>query len=202
MTDFENIIKQYSELIDDFLVIIIFLKMNDNTNMSLPFLYSHTLELAAKTACYKLNLREGIKGHDILKILELIKTKLHILENYIPSKQDFKNYRKFWRPITETDNAVYMPAPKDIDRQELAYFIDNCMNLKYGFTADLTQVSAIQLCNEYVNPEFIKLLKVCRDTYSTQTLNVRLESKLGKSVTENSEIMSTVFKYLTETVTL
>lgn len=197
MTDFNHIIKQYSELVDDFLISIILLKVKDKSNCSLPFLYSHILEVSAKTACYKLGIYDNIRGHNIREILRLLEEKLPAIKNYIPSDEDFKEYKKFWRPISEDDKAVFMPAPIDIDRRELAYFIDNCMNLKYGFTLELNQVSAVQLCNEYVNPEFVKLLKVCRDVYGTQKLNERLKSKLGKTITEDNEIISPAYKYLT-----
>jgi len=198
MPDKNHLVGQYSNLADDFFMDLVFLKVNDIQNTTIPFIYAHTLEISAKTACFYSDIWDGVKGHDIRKVLELLKTKIPEVADYLPSGADFTEYKQFWKPTSQSDNAVIMPQPKDFDRLELAYFIDNCANLKYGFNLEHEQISAVHVATDDINFEFVKLFKICRDVYCSDSLNDRLRSKLGEKISEQNQFISPVIKYLSK----
>jgi Txe/YoeB family toxin of Txe-Axe toxin-antitoxin module len=147
---------------------------------SLPFLHAHTLELSAKAACYQLgvSLASVKNGHDIIRIYGLLKSSLPNLNSAIPTGSHLTNYKKIWFPSNAPVSNVQLPPPDELDNLELAYFVDNVMNLKYGFTKQLIQVSSLAIAYKEVNSKFLALFRICRDTYADTDLNERLKGKI------------------------
>ena len=65
---------------------------------------------------------------------------------------------------------VTLPPPDELDKLELAFILDNVMNLKYGFTKQLVQVSCVALCNKEINSRFLSLFNLCRNIYADAML--------------------------------
>lgn len=180
MNSNSHLASQFGQMADDFFFCIIMLKGTSEQNRSLPFLHAHVLELSAKAACYKLGISiAGIKtGHDILSIYDLLKPHLPNLTNTLPATSHLRDYKKIWFPGNTPMSNVTLPPPDEFDNLELAYYVDNVMNLKYGFTKQLVQIDNIQLSYKEVNSKFLTLFTTCRNVYADVDMNQRIKGKI------------------------
>jgi hypothetical protein len=178
--DTQHAAKVFAELADDFLFDILLLKANDKQNRSLPFLHAQALELSTKAVCYKsgIDFSKLRNGHDIVGICNLIAVSLPGIKPLIPTPEDLVSYKKFFVPSNAPNRDVHMPPPKDLHKIELAYFVDNAMNLKYGFTKELIQISIIGVSYAEMNTSFMALFNFCRHQYATDELNKRIRAKV------------------------
>lgn len=182
-----HLVSRLSEVADDFFYDILLLKSMDFTNSSIPFLHGHVLELSAKVACHKLKVDfSNVKnGHNVLEILELLKTKIPAIDPLIPSSASFEEYKDIWLPGNSSNSNVMLPPPKEMDELELAYIMDNVMDLKYGFKKNYSQVSKIDICHEAINQNFLQIFNLCRQTYMDDNLNNRIKEKIYKVFGKN-----------------
>lgn len=181
MKDNTSVVASFGQMADDVLFNILITKNKDCSNSFLPFLHAHALELSAKAVCYKLNLDlKNIKnGHDIISIYKLIATKLPDIIKYIPTAENLKDYKKLWIPGVENKNNYEINCmPPNILQLELAYFVDNITNLKYGFNKELLSVSVLNVCFQDLNLCFLNLYKFCRDVYATPLNNEMFKKKV------------------------
>ena len=186
-----HMIDRMSETADDFFHSILILKTQDKQNNSIPFLHGHVLELSAKTACCKLDIdfSSAKHGHDVIKIYNLLKIKIPEIEPFIRTTLSLTKYKDIWLPGNSSNSNVQLTEQNELQRLELAYIIDNVMNLKYGFNKNYEQVSRIQIYYDSINEYFCSLFKLCRQTYQTDKLNNRLKQKMytffGKTESTN-----------------
>ncbi len=188
MDDIKYAIKTLSEMADDFLLGIIAIKRNDMTNNSLPFMHAHALELSAKAACYHLGIDVKKNGHDIMSIYKLLNEHIPVLSSLVPTVKEFEEYRKTWLIGNSTQPDLYIDDPMNLYRLELAYYIDNVMNLKYGLTKDNIRVSLFEISYKELNSHFLRLFNSCRKTYLTDELNDRYKKKVFSAVGQSKEI--------------
>lgn len=182
----DNNVKNYAEIADDFYFNIILLKSLDFQNESIVFLYAHALELSAKTACYELGLDIGKLGHrlmDIYSLLEIYNTEITSLK---PKPNESKDYSKMWLKSNAGHTNHYLGTLDELFRLELAFCIDNIVDLKYGYTKDNISLSVLRVYYEHVNPDFIKLYNACRSLYRNEELDNRFYNKMY-SVFKNIE---------------
>lgn len=180
-------IRTLSEMADDFLLAIIAIKHNDMTNDSLPFLHAHALELSAKTASYHFGIDIKKKGHDIMSIYGLLENFIPTINSLVPTPEEFAEYRKTWLIGNSTETSFDIKNPDHLFRLELAFYIDNVTNLKYGITKENVQVSLFDMFYKEINQHFLRLFNNCRRTYVTDKLNNRFKEKIFKSVGQNEE---------------
>jgi hypothetical protein len=195
--DFNKISERFGGIADDYFCSILVLKQTDSSNDSLPFLHAHCLELAAKAVAYKNNLNlSGINGHDILGIYKRIETINPAFTPLIPTNQHLIDYKKVYIRSDAASRNVVLPDPEELDKMELAYFIDNAMNLKYEYTKDFVQLSILKITGPSINQSFLKLYKLSRTEYSTPKLNQRLKKKISELYQGQSDLETRFFEPL------
>lgn len=193
MTEKQNkahIIKSFGELADDFFYNLLLMKSSDSSNNTIPFLYAHILELSVKTYCVKQEINySDIGGHKIIDIYRRIAITKPELNLLLPKAADFINYKKIWFPSNSPVSKVELPTegPEKLDSLEIAYILDNVMNLKYGFRKDFVQLSCLSLTYQEINKKFLDLFNFCRDNYKTDELNSKIKSKVFKLFGQNTE---------------
>ena len=175
-----HVVPQFAQMADDFFFGILLLKTFESGNSSLPFLHAHVLELSAKAACYKLGIPiTGINnGHDILGIYKLLEPSIPNIASVIPTSAHLTDYKNIWFPSDAPLSNVALPPPEELHKLELAYYVDNVMNLKYGFTKQLVQVSCLQVSYKEINSIFLLLFTACREIYLDNDLNLRIKNKI------------------------
>ena len=180
---------------DDIIYNIILLKFADPLNSFLPFLYAHSLELAAKTACLKLDIDYSTSGHNLINIYNSLSEKVPTIRNYVPSDKHLVDYKKIWvssepiltRDINILDPRQKQPNPDELMQLELAYFVDNVMNLKYGVDKKKSYVSLIQISYPGLNPHFMNLFIECRKIYANDTSDKQFTSKFYRTFERSKE---------------
>ncbi|MEI6124903.1 MAG: hypothetical protein WCQ95_14905 [Bacteroidota bacterium] len=184
-------ISQLGEMADDVLYSIILLTVTDRSNVFLPFLYGHALELSAKAAGIELNVDDKIlNSHDIIPIYESIAKKLPTISQHIPTEEHIREYKNVWvssghvltKNIDILNPKHRQPTPNELKQWELAYFIENVKNLKYGFDKKKIFVSIIQITYNGLNPYFLNLFLACRNIYCIPSSNERLKKKVYPSL--------------------
>jgi len=180
-------IRTLSEMADDFLLAIIAIKHNDKTNESLPFLHAHALELAAKTASYHFGIDIKKRGHDIMSIYSLLESHIPNIKTLVPTRDEFETYRKTWLVGNSVETSFDIKNPEELFRLELAFYIDNVTNLKYGITKENIQVSLFDIFYKEINEHFLRVFITCRKTYMTDSLNTRFKKKIFGAVGQNVE---------------
>ena len=174
-----HVSSQFGKMADDFFFCILMLKSSCSQNNSLPFLHAHTLELSAKAACLKLDIPLPSKnGHNILDIYSLLQPILPSLEKDIPTSRHLWEYKKIWFNIKTQGHNIELPHPEELYKLELAYFVDNVMNLKYGFNKKMEQVSSVSISNKEINSGFLSLFNTCRNVYADSEINNEIKEKL------------------------
>jgi len=180
------IITSLGEMADDVFLSVCFLTIADSLNKFLPFLHGHVLELTAKTACKKLGLDymqiKSKSGHNLFEIFKLLQTKVPEIVPHLPTEEHFQNYQRVWvqtgAVLTKNINIDFLPPPSELWKWELAFFMDNVMNLKYGVDKEDIYVSILQMTNKSLNPDFLNLFTICRSVYSIPRSNRTLKGKL------------------------
>jgi hypothetical protein len=192
------------EKADDIFYNILLLKITDPTNGFLPFLYAHSLELSAKTACLKLEIDYSTNGHNLMDIYKSIAEKVPFIEKLIPTEVQLRDYKKIWvssdpiltKNINILDPKEKQPNPDELLQLELAYFVDNVMNLKYGIDKKKSYVSLIQISYEGLNQHFTNLFIECRKTYSNEISDRRFEEKFLRTFQRSKENQEFLDHYL------
>jgi len=185
---------------DDIIYNIILLKSTDPINSFLPFMYAHSLELAAKTACLILEIDYSTNGHNLMNIYKSLSEKVPTIKNYVPSEKHLVEYKKIWvssepiltKNINILDPKEKQPNPDELLQLELAYFIDNVMNLKYGVDRKKSYVSIIQISYPGINRHFINLFIECRKIYADDISDEQFTSKFYRTfgrTKENEEFL-------------
>ena len=197
ITEHQN--KYFSELADDYFYNFVIIKSSDSQNKSILFLQAHILELSVKAYCLNKSVSySDSNGHDIKTIYNRIINVEPTLQNLMPSNENFQNYKSVFLPGNSLNSEVIIPikSPNEIYFLELAFIIDNVMNLKYGFTRQNVQLSRIELSYEKINSQFLALFNFCRDGYKTDQLNSRILEKFyrqfGKSVETQAKIKALI----------
>lgn len=79
-----------------------------------------------------------------MDIYPLLYKSIPNLKQFIPEVKDFVEYKKLWRPMKAGVTSYKISQmPSDIVKAELAYYIENVTNLKYGFTKNQLRVSVL-----------------------------------------------------------
>lgn len=187
MSDGEKIEKikiEFAQLADDFFVLVLLAKKTPElANRALPWIFSHILELSLKASCIIFG--QKFYGHDLSSLWSSVQDKITVV-NLWPEELHFEMYRKVFiregaKPILDS-----LPAPEHLYKAELAYWIDNIVDLKYGFDLKSKMVSIVHISYEGLNPAFLRLFKTLRDTYRDSNLNKRYEAKI-KALFPNPE---------------
>ncbi|MCF2487501.1 hypothetical protein [Dyadobacter sp. CY347] len=184
----EKASEQFGRMADDFFLTLIRVKFQDYENSSLPFIYAHLLELSSKAACLKLNLDFSGLNHSIYKIFTLIGTKHPEILGLLPPQSSFNEYKKMFVRSDAGHNTVTLPPPDQdylIHQWEMAYIMDNVMNLKYGFTRDWVMLSNVMIAYEGFNDLFLPLFKATRKIYSTPFLDENFVYRMVKGFGNN-----------------
>nr|MBN1228882.1 hypothetical protein [Anaerolineae bacterium] len=182
MESMDVVAGNFGRLADDFMLDIILLKKRDFNNGSLPFLHAHVIELATKAALLNLEGKTLRLNHRIMDMLIHLAITLIELGPLIPSDEAFEKYRNLWlldRGIDSYDIS-HIPSPDVLEEWELCYFIENIVDLKYGYTKDLRLVSMLSIVTPKLNQRFKRMFNVLRKQYSnsdatTQLLNRGLQ---------------------------
>lgn len=176
MNGTDEVVEKFGRLADDFMLDIILLKKRDFQNESLPFLHAHVIELATKAALINTNGKIESLNHRIMDMLSRLATSINDLGKLIPSNEAFIKYRELW--IRDRGAGNYeisqIPAPELLEEWELCYFIENIVDLKYGYTKDLCLVSVLSVSTPNLNQRFKKLFKVLRKQYSNSDATTAL----------------------------
>lgn len=202
------ITRPLGEKADDIFYNIILLKNVDPTNRFLPFLYAHSLELSAKTVCLKLDIDYSTNGHNLMNIYKSISKKVPVIEKLIPTEKHLEDYKKIWvssEPILNKDINILdpkekQPNPDELLQLELAYFIDNVMNLKYGIDKKKSYVSLIQISYPSLNRHFANLFIECRCLYTNEASDNRFTEKFFRTFERTKENEEFLARFLRKTV--
>ena len=195
MADTNDVIKFYSELADDFFLDILVLKQVDPINFSAPFLHAHCLELSGKTAALKLNVNYSKKGHEIMELYNILSATIPEISSLLPTAQDFLDYKQLWIKEADVSKGVEFPE-ENFSKLELAYFIENIKDLKYGFNKKHEAISALHVFSKSFNTDFGKLYNTCRKQYSSKELDTRLIEKLKKAFNSATNIENELKKLI------
>ena len=195
MQNKKHLITSFGQLADDFFYNLLLMKGSDIGNNTIPFLHAHILELSVKAYCLKNEINYSDSGgHKIIDIYKRIATKSPELTLLLPASSDFIDYQSIWFPSNKpVSNVELLPQGSDkLDFLELAYILDNVMDLKYGFRKDFVQVSSISLSYPEVNKKFLDLFNFCRDGYKTVESNNTIKSKIFKLFGQTNETDSKI----------
>jgi hypothetical protein len=170
----------FGRMADDYFVATILHKTFYKISSTLPFLHAHALELSAKAACHELGLSLTVlkNGHDLMGIYKILETEIPEIIDLIPTSAELNDYKNVWLRDDGTPQNITLPPPNELVRLELAYFVDNVMNLKYGFTKGLVAVSMLQISYSEINSSFLSLYRCCRAAYANIELNIRIKAEL------------------------
>lgn len=188
-TNLPYVSNRFGGIADDFFIAILFLKQTDFTNDSLPFLHAHCLELAAKSVVYKYGIDiQTINGHNIIGIYRRIEENYPEFSEFIPTDQHLDDYKKvFIRSNIPNRNAI-LPNPEELDKLELAFFLDNAKNLKYQFTLDFIQLSIFKISGQSINRSFFNLFNLSRKHYSNVTMDKKLKEKISNAFRDQKDL--------------
>jgi hypothetical protein len=169
----------FGQMADDYLFATVLHKSIYKMSSTLPFLHAHALELSAKAACHELglSLADLRNGHDLMEIYRILETVIPEITGLIPTSSELNDYKNVWLRDYGTPQHITLPPPNELDRLELAYFVDNIMNLKYGFTKGLVSVSMIRISYSEINSSFLSLYRCCRAAYENIELNTRIKAE-------------------------
>lgn len=172
----ENVIKNVAEHADDFVFLMIFEKSADSRGSRVVgWLSGHAIELSLKAAClhYRLPKIAG-SDHNLTPLfykLDRVKPQ----GNVWPTNAHFSAFKTLFIRGGETN--AQLPSPTEFDWIELAFWISNIGNLKYGFDKDWKHVSILEIVCDAVNSKFLSLFRQLRSNYATPTLDARLKQK-------------------------
>ncbi len=195
--DVTNIIREYSEMADDFFLSLLLLKKFNCRNKSILFQMAHIIELASKCALLKLdNHRNPSKlSHKIREIFGSLKTLYPSLVDFLPEDSLYSQYRKIY--IQDAPNqSITLPPPEQLYQMELCFIIENITDLKYGFDKEMKLVSAISIDSPDINYKFTQLFKELRKIYSTEELNKRIwrvAAEMGAIGSQNEDSLKEYF---------
>jgi hypothetical protein len=196
MAPSQHVISSLGQLADDFFITVLLLKSSDPQNMALPFLHAHVLELSGKAACHALSASmSGLSnGHDIMGIYQCLAAKLPAVTTVLPTTSQMLQYPSVWFRPDGSTRDIELPPPDELDALELCYFIDNAMDLKYGFTKRLDQISGLHIPYAEINSRFLGLFRTSRDAYADADLNTRMKQRLygpfGKSPETDRKLLA------------
>jgi hypothetical protein len=203
MSDSDAIAFGLGSLADDFFFSIILLRRDDPRSRALDFLHAHCLEISAKAACYKLRIEDdSLNGHKLKNIYKLLAKHDPSISNVLPEDEHYLNYTKLWVPENLANDDDKKSTPRYIlpressSKYELAYFIENTVNLKYGFTKLKSQVSVAQRIHSHINPEFLKLFNFCRKIYADANMDKRIKEKMHSAFGETEDTDRNIFELL------
>jgi hypothetical protein len=200
-------ITQLGEMADDVMYSIMLLTVTDRSNDFLPFLYGHALELSAKAAGIELNVDDKLlNSHDIIPIYQSIAKQIPTISQYIPTEEHLREYKNVWVSTGHvlTKNIDILNPNKrqtnlnELMQWELAYFLENIKNLKYGFDKKKIFVSIIQIIYDGLNPYFLNLFIACRNIYFIERSNERLKKKVYPSLAKVKGIDDVMNKILNQ----
>jgi len=198
MSGTDEVAGKFGRLADDFMLNIILLKKRDFQNESLPFLHAHVIELATKAALINVEGEIESLNHRIMDMLYRLANSVDELGTLIPSDEAFIKYRELWLSDRGPGNYVIsnIPAPEVLEEWELCYFIENIVNLKYGYAKDLRLVSVLSVATPTLNQRFKRLFKVLRKLYSNSdatTILINRGLKIFGNTDSNRSVLEDVF---------
>lgn len=190
----KTINEAFAELADDFFIIALLAKTTpEKENQSLPWIFSHIIELSLKSCCIKFN--KKFSGHELGTLWDSIKDKVANNELW-PEPMHFEMYKNLFIS-GKTKNPILkgIPTPEHLYKVELAYWIDNIKDLKYGFNKESQMVSIVHMVYEGLNPDFLKLYRFLRDNYKNENLDLRYSKKI-KALFSQEEFSNTTIELL------
>jgi len=193
-----EVAEKFGRLADDFMLDIILLKKRDFQNESLPFLHAHVIELATKAALINADGKIESLNHRIMDMLHRLATSIDKLGPLIPSDETFIKYRELWLKDRGAGNykITHIPPPEVLEEWELCYFIENIVDLKYGYTKDLCLVSVLSVTTPILNQRFKRLFKALRQQYSNSNATKVLINrglKIFGNTDSNRSVLEDVF---------
>jgi hypothetical protein len=193
----DKVVQSFGEMADDYFIAIALHKSLHFTSLTLPFFHAHVLELSAKAACHKFRLSINLKdGHNLMGIYRILGKSVPGIENLMPTSSELHNYKKVWLRDNGTVQEITLPSPDELRRLELAYFVDNIKNLKYGFTKELVAISTTSLSTEYINNHFLSLYRCCRSQYANIEFNTRIKAELYRVFGNIPETNQRIYDWL------
>lgn len=196
----EQIIESYAELADDFFCDLLLIKWQPITTESvisgsIPFLHAHALELSVKTMALNLDIDfryvsgKKIWWHDIKSMYEKISETYPDILLLLPAQVNYSEAKLLYFNSNDVGTSLFIPNPQDANILELAFYIENVMNLKYWFTQDFVRLSWFMMHSNSVNPKFLALFKYCRDYYKNDVLNKRIQRRIISIAWNNDEVV-------------
>jgi hypothetical protein len=167
---------------DDYLVSIAMTKSSIYDSLTLPFMHSHALELAAKSAALRTMPFEEVVnyGHNIKRLLSTLATGHSSIEKSLPSDQAFRRYGSVFPRTDNTPGVnIYLPSDDVLMEYELCFFIEGVADLKCGFGKNRDQVGGVHLAYDYLNPCFVDLYRACRNIFRTAAHDMILASRMN-----------------------
>jgi hypothetical protein len=171
-----------ANMADDVLINTLMLKSIDPENHVLPFLQVHALELAAKCALLKLEQKQtsDLLSHKIRVIFQSIIKHRPNMRNLFPSGAAFSKYRSVWIQDIDKHQNIELPNPDVLNEYEIAFWIENITELKYGFSKRFELTSSIHIFSPDVNNKFRVLFASTRAIYASAELNTRVLERGSK----------------------
>jgi len=180
-------LQELSYLADDFFILILLEKSLGNiqnmgaNNRALPWVSSHVLELSLKATC--IHFKKQYFGHNLRNLWDQVKSKFNN-QNIWPEPKYFEIYKKVFIPQENEQVISGLPIPDNLQRAELAYWIDNVTNLKYGIDKNDLMISTVHLGYVGLSKAFLDLFKGLRNTYKTEALNNRYRKQIEAKFTD------------------
>jgi hypothetical protein len=192
-----HVINNIGQMADDFMLAILLMKATDKTTKTLPFLHAHALELSAK--CAILQIDQAIPSdkltHRIREAYKKITQHRLDFADLLPKDDSYTNYRKVWIRDVIPDQNIELPNPELLDEYEVCFFIENIVDLKYGFNKQMQLVSPVEISRANINSKFWKLFAGTRQIYSTNDLNERVISRGISMFGSNSAAKTNLMTY-------
>lgn len=166
---------------DDYLVSIAMTKSSIYDSLTLLFLHSHALELAAKAAALRTISFEQVTryGHNSKLLMNILAKSHFSISRAMPSTKAFQHYISVF---PQTNNipgiTIQLPSDDELMEYELCFFIESAADIKYGFAKNRDQIGGIHLAYEYINPRFIELYRACRNIFRTEKLDENLTERI------------------------
>jgi hypothetical protein len=193
-----EIANRYGMMADDFLLTILLLKNFDYCNTGLPFIHAHVLELSAKAALYTLdpNALSDNVGHNIRYIYSRLSQLIEGFPELLPSERSFQSYNDLWWNGDGPHTVEKIPPPDELCEWELCYFIDNIVDLKYGYKKNHKLISALDIATKNLNHKFMAIFGACRKQYANIKMNAAALQKgaiMFGSTDENMRYLNKIF---------
>lgn len=189
-------IESFGNMADDFMLNIILLKKRDFQNQVLPFLHAHSLELASKAAALALGIEFPANQHNLRDLLSELSQSIDGLASVLPSEESYERYRELWLADSGPMNYELSNIPTEhLEDWELAYYVDNIVDLKYGTKKNGSLVSVLHVARPILNQKFKGIFRHLRSQYSDSSEIVQRALTVFGDNDSNRDALADIFLY-------